>query len=339
VVGIDPGTVLPLGISLNFFTDTGFWTGVGVIAGVYALVALGLQLNVGFTGIVNFGAAGFMAVGAYTMAILVVKTGLSFWLALPLSVLVTMAFGLIIGLPSLRLRADYLAIVTIAFAEIVRVIAQNARGLTGGNQGIFCDFAANRCYDDTWRNISDTIKGWLESLGWSNPEGLFPLLLVVWIAVVLVTVGLLYIQNTPWGRVLRAIREDEDAARALGKNALSYKLQSLAIAAAIGAVAGWFLALDLATVHPEDFEPLVTFFAYGLLILGGLANYWGVLIGSVIFWVVLEGTRFIGLPDPPFTEVRIAALRFAIVGVVLILVMAFRPQGMFGKREEMVLGE
>jgi branched-chain amino acid transport system permease protein len=338
-MGIDPTSVLPAGLTLNFLTDTGFWTGVGVIAGIYALVALGLQLNVGFTGIVNFGAAGFMAVGAYTMAILVVKTGLSFWLSLPLSVIVTMGFGLIIGLPSLRLRADYLAIVTIAFAEIVRVIAQNARGLTGGNQGLFCDFATNRCYDDAWRSVSDTISGWLESLGWSNPEGLFPLLLVVWITAVLVAVGLRFIQNTPWGRVLRAIREDEDAARALGKNALSYKLQSLAISAAIGAMAGWFLALDLATVHPLDYEPLVTFFAYGVLILGGLASYWGVLVGAVVFWVVLEGTRFIGLPDPPFTEVRIAALRFAIAGLVLILVMAFRPQGMFGKREEMVLGE
>jgi branched-chain amino acid transport system permease protein len=119
--------------------------------------------------------------------------------------------------------------------------------------------------------------------------------------VVVVTIGLRFIQGSPWGRVLRAIREDEDAARALGKNALSYKLQSLAIAAAIGAMAGFFLALDLATVHPQDYEPLVTFFAYGVLVLGGLASYWGVLLGGGIFWAVLEG--------------------------------------MFGKREEMVLGE
>src|SRR5919109_836488 len=96
-------------------------------------------LPFGFTGIVNFGAAGFMAVGAYSMAILVLKVGLSFWLALPLAVLITMAFGLLIGLPALRLRADYLAIATIAMAEIVRVVAQNARGLTGGNQGLFCN--------------------------------------------------------------------------------------------------------------------------------------------------------------------------------------------------------
>src|SRR6058998_4103301 len=95
----DPGALVPVGLTLNFFTDTGFWTGVGVIAGIYALVALGLQLNVGFTGIVNFGAAGFMAVGAYTMAVLQLHAGMSFWVSLPLSVLITMGFGLMIGLP------------------------------------------------------------------------------------------------------------------------------------------------------------------------------------------------------------------------------------------------
>ena len=333
----DPGTLLPLGISLNFFTDTGFWVGVGVFAGTYVLVALGLQLNVGYTGMTNFGAAGFMAVGAYSMAILVLKAGFSFWLSLPAAMLIAIGFGLLVGLPSLRLRADYFAIATIALAEIVRIIAQNARGLTGGNQGLFCaEGGAGACYNDAWTSLSGTIEGWLRDLGWTNPESLVPLLLVVWITVVVVTLGLGFIQKSPWGRVLRAIREDEDAAEALGKNTLVYKLQSLAIAAAIGAIAGFFLALNLATVHPEDYEPLVTFFAYGVLVLGGLASYWGVLAGGVIFWAVLEGTRFVELP---ISETQIASLRFFIVGLVLILLMAFRPQGMFGKREEMVLGE
>jgi branched-chain amino acid transport system permease protein len=333
----DPTALLPLGVSLNFFTDTGFWVGVFVLAGIYVLVALGLQLNVGYTGMTNFGAAGFMAVGGYSMAILVLKAGFSFWLSLPLAMLIAIGFGLLVGLPSLRLRADYFAIATIAFAEIIRIVAQNADGLTGGNQGLFCaEGGAGACYNDAWTKVSSTIEGWLESLGWANPESLVPLLLVVWLVVVVVTLALQFVQGSPWGRVLRAIREDEDAAEALGKNTLVYKLQSLAIAAAIGAVAGFFLALDLATVHPEDYEPLVTFFAYGVLVLGGLASYWGVLAGGVIFWAVLEGTRFI---DLPISETQIASLRFFVVGLVLILLMAFRPQGMFGKREEMVLGE
>jgi branched-chain amino acid transport system permease protein len=329
---------LPLALDLTALTDQTFLVGAAVLAGIYVLVALGLQLNVGYTGITNFGAAGFMAVGAYTMAILVLKAGFSFWLSLPLAVMAAVIFGLIVGVPSLRLRADYFAIATIAMAEVVRLFAQNARGLTGGNQGLFCD-RSGACYDDSWRHFAGTVQGWLESLGWSNPDALAPLLIVVWLTVVLFAFGLIYITKSPWGRVLRAIREDEDAARALGKNALAYKLQSLAIAGAIGAVAGFFLALDLATIHSEDFQPLVTFFAFGVLVLGGLASYWGVAIGSVILWGVLEATRFIDLPDPPFTDTRIAALRYAILGLVLILVMAFRPQGMFGKREEMVLGE
>jgi branched-chain amino acid transport system permease protein len=336
--------LLPVGLTLNFLTDTGFWIGVGVLAGIYALVALGLQLNVGYTGMTNFGAAGFMAVGAYSMAILVLKAGFSFWLSLPAAMLIAIGFGLLVGLPSLRLRADYFAIATIALAEIVRIGAQNADSLTGGNQGLFCsEGGAGACYNDAWTNLSHTIEGWFESLGWTNPESLAPLLVVVWLVVVLVTFALRFVQSSPWGRVLRAIREDEDAAEALGKNTFVYKLQSLAIAAAIGAVAGFFLALDLATIHPLDYEPVVTFFAYGVLVLGGLASYWGVLLGSVLFWVVVEGTRFVNLTNPftgkPMTEVQIASLRFFIVGLVLILLMAFRPQGMFGKREEMVLGE
>jgi branched-chain amino acid transport system permease protein len=331
---------IPLAVSFDAFTDTSFWSGVLVLAGIYALVALGLQINVGFTGIVNFGQAGFMAIGGYSMAILVLKAGFSFWLALPTAMLITMAFGVLVGLPSLRLRADYFAIATIAMAEVVRLVAQNARGLTGGNNGLFCETSGTgqTCFDDSWLSVSDSINDFIANI-WNNPDSLFPLLLVVWATVGIATVALYLVQTTPWGRVLRAVREDEDAARALGKNTLLYKLQSLAIAALLGAFGGFYLALFLATLHPEDYEPLVTFYAYGVLVLGGLANYWGVAVGAVILWTLLEGTRFIDLPNPPFSEERVAALRFAIVGLVLILLMAFRPQGIFGKREEMVLGD
>jgi branched-chain amino acid transport system permease protein len=320
---------LPLGLTFESFTDFGFWTSVGILAGTYTLFTLGLQLNVGFTGIVNFGQAGFMAIGAYTMGILVVKADWSFWLALPAAMLVAIAFGLLIGLPSLRLRADYFAIATIAAAEIVRITAQNARELTGGNQGLFG-------FDESWNSLSNTIEGWLESLGWSNPETLFPLFLMVWATVLVATVLLHLATRSPWGRVLRAIREDEDAARALGKNTLVYKLQSLSISAALGALAGFFLAINLNFLNPEEFEPLFTFIGYAILVLGGLANYWGVAFGAVIMWTILEGTRFV---DLPISAEREAAVRFMIVGLVLILLMAFRPQGVFGKKEEMVLGE
>jgi branched-chain amino acid transport system permease protein len=338
-MSLDLAAIAPLAVTLESLTDPDFWISVGVLAGIYAIVGLGLQLNTGFTGIVNFGMAAFMAIGAYTMAILVLKAGFSFWLSLPFAVGASMLFGLVIGLPALRLRADYFAIATIAMAEVVRIFAQNARSLTGGNQGLFCDLDnPSNCFPDAWNDISDSINEFVANF-WADPPSLLPLLIVIWVVVGLATVALLYIQRTPWGRVLRAIREDEDAALALGKNTLAFKLQSLAIAALLGSIAGFFLALDLRTVHPLDFEPLVTFFAFSVLILGGMANYKGVFVGSILFWFVLEGTRFLDLPDPPFTETRIAALRLAITGLLLIGLMAFRPQGMFGKREEMVLGE
>ena len=320
---------LPLGVTFEAFTDFGFWTSVGILAGTYVLFTLGLQLNVGFTGIVNFGQAGFMAIGAYAMGILVVKAHWSFWLALPAAVAFAVAFGLLVGLPSLRLRADYFAIATIAAAEIVRLTAQNARDLTGGNQGLFG-------FDESWNSLSDQIESGLQSLGWTNPETLFPLFIVVWATALLATVLLHFTQKSPWGRVLRAVREDEDAARALGKNTLAYKLQSLALAATLGALAGFFLALNLNFLNPAEFEPVFTFIGYAVLVLGGLATYWGVAAGAIIMWAVLEGTRFL---DLPISAEREAAVRFMIVGLVLILLMAFRPQGMFGKKEEMVLGE
>jgi len=331
---------MTLAVTFTEFSQPDFWISVGLIAGIYTIVALGLQMNVGFTGIVNFGQAAFMAVGAYAMAILVVDVGLSFWIALPLAVLITMGFGVLIGLPALRLRADYFAIATIGMAEVVRLVAQNARGLTGGNQGFSCsqDDPSN-CYFNTWRDVSGSINDFVESTFWSDPPSYFPLFLVVWVVAIIGIFGLTYIQKSPWGRVLRAIREDEDAARALGKNTLRFKLQSLAISAMMGALGGFFLALNLATIHPVDFEPLFTFFAFSVLLLGGLANYKGVALGAILFWFVLEGTRFIELPEPPFTETRIAALRLAITGMLLIGLMAFRPQGLFGKKEEMVLGE
>jgi branched-chain amino acid transport system permease protein len=320
---------LPLGVTFDAFTDFGFWTSVGILAGTYVLFTLGLQLNVGYTGIVNFGQAGFMAIGAYAMGVLVVKAHWSFWLALPTAVFIAIGFGLLVGLPSLRLRADYFAIATIAAAEIVRITALNLRDVTGGNQGLFG-------FDESWNSLADQIDSWLRSLGWSDPEQLFPLFLVVWVTALIATVLLHFATKSPWGRVLRAVREDEDAARALGKNTLAYKLQSLAIAATLGALAGFFVAINLNFLTPEAFLPAFTFIGYAVLVLGGLASYWGVAAGAIIMWTILEGTRFI---DLPISAEREAAVRFMIVGLVLILLMAFRPQGIFGKKEEMVLGD
>jgi branched-chain amino acid transport system permease protein len=174
------------------------------------------------------------------------------WLAAPAAVVASAAGGVVLGLATLRLRADYFAIATIAMAEVVRLFAQNARGLTGGNQGLFCDLDnPSNCYPNAWNDISESINNFISNF-WSDPPTLLPLLLVIWVSVGLATVLLIGLQRAPWGRVLRAIREDEDAAQALGKNTLAFKLQSLAIAALLGSIAGFFLALDLRTVRSNS---------------------------------------------------------------------------------------
>jgi branched-chain amino acid transport system permease protein len=331
---------LPLAVSLDFLSAWDFWIGVGILAGIYAIFTLGLQLNVGYTGVLNFGQAGFMAIGAYASIILTVDVGMPFYLSLPLSAGITIIAALIIGVSSLRLRTDYFSIATIAFAEIIRDVAQNARDLTGGNQGTINIELANDngFYTDSWYKVNDWIQAnILDSVGFSDSQfSDLPLFLVIWITIALLASGLNRLIRSPWGRVLRAVREDEDAARALGKNAFSYKLQSLAIGAVLGAIAGWFLAINLESVSQESFDPLYTFLGFAGLVLGGLASFWGAVAGSVILWTLLEGMRF---ADLPFTDDKDAALRFVMVGLILILLMAFRPQGLFGKKEEMVLGD
>jgi branched-chain amino acid transport system permease protein len=315
-----------LGVSFEFLQNVDFWINVGVLATTYGVFALGIQLNIGTTGIFNFGQAGFMAVGSYTMGILVVKSGVSFWLALLAGIGVAAVAALLVGLPSLRLRADYFAISTLAFSEIVRYVADNWDGLTGGNLGLFG-------YTDTWADASTRIDGWLEHLG-IEPHFLLPLLLVNLTLFLVLAAFVALLVRSPWGRVLNAIREDEDAARALGKNTFVFKLQSLALAAGLAAIAGYMLALNISILSPANFEPILTAYGYVIVILGGLGSYRGVVVGSFFIIFVLEATRYLELP---LADARVAALRFMIVGLVLMALVVFRPQGIFGKREELML--
>ena len=221
-----------LALSLDFLTQWSFWIVVGIFAGIYGLLALGLQLNVGYTGILNFGQAGFMAIGAYSAVILVVDVGLDYWAALPLSMLITVVAGLLVGLPAVRLRGDYLAIATIAFSEMVRITAKNARDLTGGNQGTldveldnnrYLRRSLGRCLALDHREHRRSDRA--DRAGLRQPAAACS---SSWLTLGALAIVLTLLVRSPWGRVLRAIREDEDAARALGKNAFLYKLQSLA---------------------------------------------------------------------------------------------------------------
>ena len=221
----------------------GFWAFVLTFAGIYAIFVLGLQLEVGDTGLINFGHVAFMAIGAYTMGLLVTND-VTIWVAIPLAVAAAAAGGLLLGLPTLRLRADYFAITTIAAGEILRITIQNEEGTTGGTQGL-------RSASGPWRDANNDILDFFSGIG-VELDRRVPLLVLVWVTAVLVGLLLVYLGRTPWRRVLRAVRENEEAAAAAGKPVFSYKLQALALGSAIAGLAGVFYTLFSTTLFPDQ---------------------------------------------------------------------------------------
>ncbi len=297
-----------------------FWINVGVIAGIYGILTLGLQLNTGFTGLLNFGQAGFMAIGAYGAGILVAEAGFSLWLAFSTSLVLSAAVAIVIGWSTSRLGPDQFAIVTIAFAEIVRHILQNT-DFSGGNQGLIG-------FDVEWRSASEWITSLFSGIGLGEYKQI-PLLLLVWITFAALTGLMKMLERTPWSRVLRGIRDDETAIAALGKNTLWFRMQSLAIGAAVAAVAGFFIALDVTYLYPGIFDPTFTFFGFVILLIGGLGNYWGIMLGSVVFWTLMEGSRLI---ETSLSATEQASLRFLVVGFLLIVLSRVYPHGFLGNR-------
>lgn len=320
---------------MNALASGGFWAFVGVVAGIYTILALGLQVQFGFTGMLNFGQVAFMAIGAYTMAILVVKEGWSTWLAAPLGIAVAAAASLLLGIPTLRLRSDYFAIVTIAFSEIVRYVATNEDSLTGGSQGTIALGKVGQAaqYNGQWERFQARVQS---LLGFSSKDA--TMLVIVWVVAIVLLTAVWLALRTPWGRVLRSIREDEDAAASLGKNVLAYKLQSLALGAGLAGVAGCFYAWQFSFFSPDDFQPLLTFFAWMIVILGGLGRIWAVPVGALVFGFLFAGTRFLDFPPLSYLDSADRAyLRLIVIGLVIIGLVILRPQGILGRRDEMVL--
>jgi neutral amino acid transport system permease protein len=306
---------------------------IGVPAAAYALAALGLNVHFGYTGLSNFGQVGFMLVGAYGTAI-TVDNGGPLWLGILVGITAAVILGLLLGLPTLRLRADYLAIVTIAAAEILRLLTRTERlsGLTNGVFGI------QRFANDFYRinPIPDGRYG-IGEVSFSARN--LWVILVGWGLVALVSLLLFLLVRSPWGRVLKSIREDEDAARSLGKSVFTYKLQSLVLGGGFGALAGILLAIDTQSVNPDTYLSVVTFFAYTVLILGGPAKVLGPVLGAVVFWFLLQLTDGILREGFNMTGADVGAIRFALVGLGLMLLMIFRPQGILGTREGAVLDD
>lgn len=325
---------------MNGLLNIEFWAFVGVLAGIYTIFSLGLQLQFGIAGLVNFGHVAFMAIGAYAMAILVVNTGLGLWLSALIAIAITMIIAVMLGFPTMNLRTDYLAISTIAFSEIIRNLSTNLEGLTGGPEGTINLLGPGQTayYNGQWQSFQSSVQRLLKSLFGDGVSSNVTMLVIVWLAALILIVGTRFVVKSPWGRVLKSIREDEDAVAALGKNVFFYKMQALALGAAFGAIAGLFYAFQYSVFGPKDFEPLITFFAYVIIIMGGIGSIWGVPLGSLIFAFIFAGTRFLSFPPISYLDAGDrAALRLIIVGLIIVLLMAFRPQGMLGKKEELAL--
>lgn len=287
-------------------------------AGIYAIFALGLNLQWGYCGLLNFGHAAFMAIGAYT-TILLSMNGVPLIFAVLAGMVLAGGCGAFLGVATLRLREDYLAIVTIGFSEIVRFLLLNWSSVTRGSFGLY---------------------GYprpLEALIGHENYNLF-LAFVVVAVLFLVYEFLEILVKSPWGRVLKSIRDDEAVSVSLGKNAFSYKVQALALGSAIAALSGSLLAFYLQYINPNNFQPIETFYAWIMVIMGGSGSNRGVIVGSILLWGFFSTTRFLeGYID--LSPSASSAARMVIIGMILVGLMMFRPQGLFGRKEELAIGK
>ncbi|MCL3837389.1 branched-chain amino acid ABC transporter permease [Aeromicrobium duanguangcaii] len=321
--------------------DAAFSNALGPQAIVFALAAIGLNIHFGYTGLLNFGQAGFMAVGAYGLAVAMVRLDLPLPAGIALGMVAALLLALVLGVPTLRLRADYLAIVTIAAAEILRLVfgAVETKKVFGGSNGL-------NGFTQTWNDLNPYTKGidlgfasWGRNDLWAMTVG--------WVVVALCCLLTWALMRSPWGRVLRSIREDEDAVRSLGKNVFLYKMQALMLGGVIGGLGGIFFALKQGSVVPSDYSTNLTFFAYTALLIGGAARVLGPVIGSMIFWFLISGlgeffsqaTRGIDplIPASVMTDTQASLIRYILMGLGLMLLMIYRPQGIFGDRREIAL--
>ncbi|SDQ45076.1 branched-chain amino acid ABC transporter permease [Quadrisphaera sp. DSM 44207] len=313
---------------------------VGLDTVIYALAAIGLNIQFGYAGLLNFGQSAFAAIGAYGIATMVSVAGLPLWVGVGAGIAGAVLFALLLGVPTLRLRADYLAIATIAAAEIVRLVARSntMTEYTGGSNGL-------TAFAEGFYALNPLPPGSYGFGPFTYTERSAWILLVGWALVALASLLTWLLMRSPWGRVLKGIREDEDAVRALGKNVYAYKLQALVLGGVVGALAGFVFALGRAAVQPDNYGTAFTFFMYTVLLLGGAARVLGPVVGAAVFWVVLSLTEnvLIGLigsgvvPESLLTTSQVGQVRFMLVGLALMLLMIFRPQGIFGDRKELAI--
>ncbi|MFO1345172.1 MAG: ABC transporter ATP-binding protein [Rhodocyclaceae bacterium] len=323
-------------VALPFVAGMGgqAWVRILNFAILYAFLALGLNIVVGFAGLLDLGYIAFYAVGAYLWALLASPhfgLHLPFWVILPLGALVAGIAGALLGAPTLKLRGDYLAIVTLGFGEIVRIFMNNLNApvnITNGAQGItMIDpvSVAGLKFSATTTLFGITITG---------PQKYYYLLVLLALGVILVNFRL---QHSRIGRAWQAIREDEIAAKAIGINTRNVKLLAFAMGASFGGIAGGIFAAMQGFVSPESFSLIESIMILAMVVLGGMGHIPGVILGAVLLTVLPEALRYAVVPVQKalFGEVLAdpESLRMLIFGLALILVMRFKPAGLWPSPE------
>ena len=294
-----------------------------VVAGVYSLATLGLNLQWGFTGILGVGIVGFFGVGAYAAALLTGPDypgsfggfGLPMPVGLVGAMLAAALVAVAVGVPTLRLRHDFLAVVTFGFAVSVQLLAMNWKSVTRGFDGLHSipkPFAA--------------LAG--------APLAANALFLLMTVGIVAAAYWALErMLASPWGRVLRALREDEEAAAALGTNAAVYRLQSFVIGSVLMGLSGALYTFFVGFVSPQDLLPIFTFQVFVMLIVGGSGNNRGAILGTVLIWALWTLTEtLLSAVLPPVLQKQAAALRVVLVGLILVLMLLYRPKGLLPER-------
>lgn len=301
-----------------------------------AIAVIGLNIHFGFTGLLNIGQAGFMLLGAYGFAIAITRD-----VPLVLAVLVGMAaaaaFALLLGAPTLKLRGDYLAIVTISAAEIIRYVGRLSQltEWTGGSQGL-----PGGQYRDPFVNLSFFGDGTttIGPFSYQNTgvNGWW-IRVVAWVLVALCSLVVLLLVRSPWGRLLRGVREDEEAMRSLGKNVFAVKMQALIIGGVLGALGGILYVLP-SSVQADSMGRSLTFFIWTALLLGGAATVFGPVLGTILFFsvrILIRGVTGAIAPPELLNTQQSDQFSWVVVGVILMLLVIFRPQGILGNKREL----
>jgi branched-chain amino acid transport system permease protein len=302
----------------------------------YVLAAIGLNVHFGMTGLMNMGQAGFMLLGAYGFAI-TQSMGWNLFASVLAALALAAVYAVLLGIPTLKLGPDYLAMVTLASAEIIRIVARSTSmtAITGGSGGISPqDFTSK--FEDSSPLPSGSSTVWLWTYS-NNIADSWWIRIVSWLLVLIAALLVWRWFKSPWGRVLKGIREDENALRSLGKSVTKFKLQSLFLGGAFGALAGIIFVLPR-SVQPDSLGRQVTFYIWTILLLGGAASIFGPVLGSCLLWVMLtfikefmRGT----ISESFLSSNQIEALGWVIVGVALMCLVIFRPQGLLGDRREL----